>query len=57
MPIPGDVLEYHEARLRQRAERERQPYDHELAVTSVFEISEPVERLLPFPWPRTGSGC
>ncbi len=56
MPIPGDVLEYHEARLRQRAERDRQPYDHDLAVASVYEISEPLERLLPFPWPCTARG-
>jgi methylaspartate mutase epsilon subunit len=53
MPIPRDVIEYHEERLRKRAERERQPYDHELAVSSVYEISEPLERLLPFPWQRT----
>ena len=50
MPIPKDVLEYHEERLRRRAEREGRPYDHELAVNSVYEISEPLANLSPFPW-------
>jgi methylaspartate mutase epsilon subunit len=50
MPIPKDVLEYHEERLRKRAERERRPYDQDLAVTSVYEISEPLEKLNPFPF-------
>ena len=47
MPIPGDVLRFHEERLRKRAERERRPYDHELAVTSVYEMSQPIGDLLP----------
>lgn len=47
MPIPGDVLRFHEERLRKRAERERRPYDHELAVTSVYEMSQPLGELLP----------
>jgi methylaspartate mutase epsilon subunit len=50
MPIPTDVLEYHEERLRMRAERDGQAYGHDLAVSSVYEISEPLDRLLPFPW-------
>lgn len=50
MPIPKDVLELHEQRLRHRAEKEGKPYDHELAVTSVYEISEPLSNLAPFPW-------
>jgi methylaspartate mutase epsilon subunit len=50
MPIPKDVLEYHEERLRKRAERERCAYDQDLAVTSVYEISEPLEKLNPFPF-------
>ncbi len=50
MPFPAEVMEYHEERLRRRAERERVPFDHHLAVTSVYEISEPLERLTPFPW-------
>jgi methylaspartate mutase epsilon subunit len=47
MPFPRDVLEVHEERLRRRAERERIAYGPELAVASVYEISEPVARLLP----------
>ena len=50
MPIPEDVLEYHEERLRKRAERERRAYDQDLAITSVYEISEPLEKLNPFPF-------
>ena len=46
-PIPGDVLQFHEEQLRRRAERERRPYDHELAVTSVYEMSQPPSELLP----------
>ena len=48
MPIPKDVLDFHEERLRKRAEHERRAYDHELAVTSVYEISEPLGKLAPF---------
>ncbi|MDX1513059.1 MAG: methylaspartate mutase subunit E [Gammaproteobacteria bacterium] len=48
MPIPAEVMEFHESRLRARAERERRPYDHDLAVTSVYEISEPLDKLAPF---------
>ena len=47
MPFPKDVLEVHEERLRRRAERERVPYGPDLAVASVYEISEPVAKLLP----------
>jgi len=50
MPIEKEVLEYHEERLRERAAREHCPYGQELAVTSVYEISEPLARLAPFPW-------
>ena len=50
MPLPNDVIEFHEQKLRQRAEREGVPYDYDLAVTSVTEISEPVGALLSFPW-------
>ena len=48
MPIPGDVLQFHEEQLRRRAERECRPYDHELAVTSVYEMSQPLSDLLPY---------
>ncbi|HVN33708.1 MAG TPA: methylaspartate mutase subunit E [Casimicrobiaceae bacterium] len=47
MPFPKDVLAVHEAGLRRRAEREKLPYGPELAVQSVYEISEPVAKLLP----------
>jgi len=50
MPIPRDILEYDEERLRRRSELEHIPYDHDLAVTSVYELSEPLDRLRPFPW-------
>jgi methylaspartate mutase epsilon subunit len=50
MPIPKDVMKIHEERLKKRAEAEGVPYDQDLAVKSVYEISEPLDRLLPFPW-------
>jgi methylaspartate mutase epsilon subunit len=50
MPIPSDVMEYHHEKLRRRAERENLPFDHELAVSSVYELSEGLDRLIPFPW-------
>jgi len=48
MPFPRDVLGIHEERLRKRAERDGLRFDHDLAVSSVYELSEPLERLLPF---------
>ncbi len=51
MPFPKEVMAVHEERLRRRAERDGVPYDRELAVTSVYEISEPLARLAPYPWP------
>lgn len=47
MPIPREVMEYHEERLRRRAERDSIAYGHDLAVTSVYEISERLDRLMP----------
>ncbi len=47
MPFPKDVMQIHEERLRGRAERDRIEYGPELAVASVYEIAEPVARLLP----------
>jgi len=47
MPFPKDELAVHEEGLRKRAEREKVPFGPELAVQSVYEISEPVEKLLP----------
>ncbi|MEK9672463.1 MAG: methylaspartate mutase subunit E [Rhodospirillaceae bacterium] len=50
MPFDKDVLAVHEEQLRKRAEAEGVAYDHDLAVASVYEISEPLNNLLPFPW-------
>ncbi len=50
MPIPADVMSFHEERLRERAAKEGVPYDHDLAVASVYEISEALDKLSPFPW-------
>ncbi|HUY01724.1 MAG TPA: methylaspartate mutase subunit E [Rhodocyclaceae bacterium] len=47
LPLPADVLEVHEAGLRERAAIENVPYNYELAVQSVYELSEPLSRLLP----------
>jgi methylaspartate mutase epsilon subunit len=47
MPFSRDVLEYHEERLRKRAEKEGVPYGRDLAVSSVYEISEGLEKLAP----------
>lgn len=50
MPIPADVMEFHEERLRKRAEKEGVAFDHDLAVSSVYEMSESLDTLLPFPF-------
>ena len=42
LPLPRDVMEVHEAGLRERAARERVPFDRDLAVKSVYEIAEPL---------------
>jgi methylaspartate mutase epsilon subunit len=47
LPLPRDVMEIHEAGLRERAAKERVPFDRDLAVKSVYEISEPLARLAP----------
>ncbi len=47
MPFPKEILEVHEERLRRRAERDGIAFGPDLAVASVYEISEPVARLLP----------
>jgi len=44
------VMAYHHERLRERADKDGLPFDHELAVTSVYEFSEGLEKLMPFPW-------
>jgi len=50
MPFPRDILELHEERLRKRAERDRIAFGPDLAVQSVYEMSEPVAKLLPDRW-------
>jgi methylaspartate mutase epsilon subunit len=50
MPFPREVLELHEERLRRRAEREGLAYGPDLAVASVYEMAEPVAKLLPDRW-------
>ena len=50
MPFPRDVLALHEERLRQRAERDKVAFGPDLAVSSVYELSEPVAKLLPDKW-------
>lgn len=50
MVFDADVAEIHTERLKKRADAEGVPYDHNLAVNSVYEISEPLDRLIPFPW-------
>jgi hypothetical protein len=40
----------HESRLRQRADRDGVPYNDELAVASVFELSEPLSKLISDKW-------
>jgi methylaspartate mutase epsilon subunit len=47
LPLPRDVMQVHEAGLRERAARERVPFDRDLAVKSVYEIAEPLARLMP----------
>ena len=50
MVFAADVADIHTERLKKRAEAEGVPYDRNLAVSSVYEISEPLDRLIPFPW-------
>jgi len=47
LPLPADVMEVHEAGLRARAAKERVPFGRDLAVRSVYELAEPLERLMP----------
>ncbi|MBI4203696.1 MAG: methylaspartate mutase subunit E [Betaproteobacteria bacterium] len=47
MPFPKEVMEIHEEKLRRRAEKEGVPFGHELAVSSVYEMAEPIAKLLP----------
>ena len=47
MPFDKEVLEVHTDRLRRRAERDGVPFGRELAISSVYEISEPLSCLVP----------
>jgi methylaspartate mutase epsilon subunit len=47
MPFPKEIMAVHEEGLRRRAERDRVEFGPDLAVQSVYEISEPLEKLLP----------
>lgn len=40
-------MDVHEEKLKARAAREGVPYGHELAVSSVYKMAEPVAKLLP----------
>ncbi len=57
LPLPREVMEVHEAGLRRRAERAGVAFDHELAVQSVYEHSEPLAQLLPDDWFRAGAAA
>lgn len=50
MPFPRDVLDLHEERLKKRAERDHIAFGPDLAVQSVYEMSEPIAKLLPDRW-------
>lgn len=54
LPLPRAVMQVHEDGLRRRALREGRAFDHDLAVQSVYEHSEPLGTLLSDAWfPRT----
>ena len=50
MPIPRDVLDVHQEKLRKRAEKQREKFGPDLAVSSVFEISESLSTLVTDHW-------
>ena len=50
MPFPKEVLEIHAEKLKRRAQREGVAFGPELAVQSVYEISEPIAKLLSDKW-------
>ncbi|OGA30767.1 MAG: methylaspartate mutase subunit E [Betaproteobacteria bacterium RIFCSPLOWO2_02_FULL_68_150] len=57
MPFPKEILEFHEERLRRRAERDGIAFGPDLAVASVYEISEPIAKLLPDRWQLDARGA
>jgi hypothetical protein len=48
--MDADVLEEHRSRLTRRAQREQAEMGYDLAVSSVYELSEPLGVLLPDRW-------
>ena len=50
LPIPKDVMQVHEEALRRKAVGDGVAFDHELAVQSVYEHSEPLSRLISDAW-------
>jgi methylaspartate mutase epsilon subunit len=52
MPFPREVLQIHAEKLRRRAQREGVAFGPDLAVQSVYEISEPIAKLLSDKWAR-----
>jgi methylaspartate mutase epsilon subunit len=52
VPLDADVVEEHRARLARRAGREKVAMGYDLAVTSVYELSEPLGTLLSDRWAR-----
>lgn len=50
MPFSKEVMEFHTEKLRLRAEKEKKPFDINLAVSSVYEMSESMETLLSDKW-------
>ena len=47
LPLPREVMEVHEAGLRRRATKAGVPFGRDLAVESVYELSESLEHLIP----------
>ena len=50
VPLPADVMDVHRAGLEARAAREGVPCDRELAIRSVYELSEPLSLLRTDRW-------
>jgi methylaspartate mutase epsilon subunit len=50
MPFPKEVMAVHEEGLRKRAEREKVAFDPDLAVQSVYEISETLGTIMSDRW-------
>jgi methylaspartate mutase epsilon subunit len=52
IPMDADVVEEHRSRLARRARRDNLPMGYDLAVASVYELSEPLGVLLSDGWAR-----